>query len=86
LGKQNPMDKMKADAMGSMMGSGSSMSMPDAGSLMKGSTKKSSSLQNQAMDMAKEEAIDMAAGEAEKAVGKEMLKKETAKSAIKSVI
>jgi len=92
LGKQNPMDKMKAGAMGSMMGSGSSMSMPDASSLMgagssmsmpdagalMGGSKKDSSLKGQA--------VDMAAGEAEKAVGKETLKKETAKSLINQAI
>jgi hypothetical protein len=38
------------------------------------------------MSQAKEKATDIAAEEAEKAVGKETLKKETAKSAIKSVI
>ena len=43
-------------------------------------------LKDQAMSQAKEQATDMAASEAEKAVGKETLTKETAKSAIKSVI
>lgn len=75
LGKENPVDKMKADALGGVMGSGASV--PDAGSLL-GGAKKETSL--------KDKGIDMAAGEASKAVGKETLKKETAKSAIKSVI
>ena len=43
-------------------------------------------LKDQAMDKAKEEATDMAAEKASAAVGKETLKKETAKSAIKSVL
>ena len=43
-------------------------------------------VKDDAMSQAKEKATDMAAEEAEKAVGKETLKKETAKSAIKSVI
>ncbi|BAF73314.1 hypothetical protein SUN_2378 [Sulfurovum sp. NBC37-1] len=43
-------------------------------------------LKDDAMSQAKDKAADVAAGEAEKAVGKETLKKETAKSAIKSVI
>ena len=51
--------------------------MPDAGSLL-GGAKADTSLKGQA--------VDMAAEQAEKTVGKETLKKETAKSAIKSVL
>ena len=43
-------------------------------------------LKDEAMGQAKEKATDMAAEQASKAVGKETLEKETAKSAIKSVI
>lgn len=43
-------------------------------------------LKDEAINKAKEEATDIAAEEAEKAVGKETLTKETAKSAIKSVL
>jgi len=75
LGKENPVDKMKADALGSVMGS--STSIPDASSLL-GGEKKETSLTDSG--------IDMAAEQAEKTVGKETLKKETAKTAIKSVI
>jgi len=43
-------------------------------------------IKDQAMSEAKEQATDIAAGEASKAVGKETLTKDTAKSAIKSVL
>ena len=43
-------------------------------------------LKNTATEQAKDAAIDTAAGEAEKAVGNELLNKDTAKSAIKSVL
>ena len=75
LGKENPVDKMKADALGAV--TGSKASVPDASSLL-GGAKKETSLEDKA--------VDMAAEEASKAVGKETLKKETAKSAIKSVL
>ena len=75
LGKENPVDKMKSDALGSVMGS--STSIPDTSSLLGGATKESS---------LKDKGIDMAADQAEKTVGKETLKKETAKTVIKSVI
>lgn len=75
LGKEDPVDKLKSDALGGVMGS--TASVPDAGSLLGGATADTS---------LKGQAVDMAAGEAEKAVGKETLKKETAKSAINSVL
>lgn len=75
LGKENPVDKMKSDALGSVMGS--TASVPDAGSMLDGAKKETSMT---------DKAVDMAAEQAEKTVGKETLKKETAKSAIKSVI
>lgn len=75
LGKEDPVDKMKADALGSVMGG--KTSVPDAGSVLDGA-KKETSLQDKA--------VDMAADEASKAVGKETLSKETAKTAIKSVL
>ncbi len=71
LGKEDPVDKMKSDALGSVMGG--KASVPDAGSLL-GGAKKETSLQDTA--------VDMAAEQAEKTVGKETLKKETAKSVI----
>ena len=43
-------------------------------------------IKDEAIKQAKEQGTDIAAAEAEKAVGKETLTKETAKSAIKSVI
>lgn len=72
LGKENPVDKLKSDALGSVMGG--KTSVPDVGSLL-GGAKKETSLQDKAVDMA-----------AEKAVGSDTLKKETAKSVIKSVL
>ncbi|MEA2047939.1 MAG: hypothetical protein U9O64_05760 [Campylobacterota bacterium] len=62
LGKEDPVDKLKSDALGSVMGGKTS----------------ETSLQDKA--------VDMAADEASKAVGKETLSKETAKTAIKSVL
>lgn len=75
LGKENPVDKMKSDALSSV--TGSKTSVPDASSLL-GGTKKETSVQDTA--------VDMAAEQAEETVGKETLKKETAKSAINSVL
>ena len=75
LGKENPVDKMKSDALGGVMGS--SASVPDAGSLLGGATKETS---------LEDKAVDMAADEASKTVGKETLSKDTAKTAIKSVL
>ena len=75
LGKENPVDKVKADALGAV--TGSKTAIPDAGSVLDGA-KKETSLEDKA--------IDMAAEQAEKTVGKETLKKETAKKAIKSVL
>ncbi len=76
LGKEDPMDKMKTDAMDSMMGS--KTSTPDAGSIAQKVTEgtaKETSLTDKAVDMA-----------AEKAVGSNPVKKEVAKDAIKSVL
>ena len=72
LGKENPVDKMKSDALGSVMGSGTSV--PDVGGMI-GGAKKETSLQDQAMDMA-----------VEKAVGTDPLKKAAAKEAVKSAL
>lgn len=72
LGKENPVDKMKADALGSV--TGSKTSLPDAGSLL-GGAKKETSLEDKAMDMA-----------VEKAVGTNPLKKAAAKEAVKSAL
>lgn len=73
LGKENPVDKMKADALGGVMGS--KASVPDAGSLVKDATKKETSVEDKAVDMA-----------AEKAVGSDPLKKAAAKEAVKSAL
>jgi len=73
LGKENPVDKMKADALGSA--TGSKTSIPDAGSLLGGATKKETSLEDKATDMA-----------VEKAVGSNPLKKAAAKESLKSVL
>ncbi|WP_415408008.1 hypothetical protein ACLHDG_05615 [Sulfurovum sp. CS9] len=73
LGKENPVDKMKADALGGVMGS--KTSLPDAGSLLGGATKKETSLEDKATDMA-----------VEKAVGSNPLKKAAAKEAVKSAL
>lgn len=70
------MDKMKTNAMDSMMGS--KTSTPDAGSITQKVTEgaaKETSLTDKAVDMA-----------AEKAVGSNPVKKEVAKDAIKSVL
>ncbi len=71
LGKENPVDKMKADVLGSV--TGSKTSLPDAGSLLGGVTKKETSLEDKATDMA-----------VEKAVGSNPLKQAAAKEALKS--
>lgn len=73
LGKENPVDKMKADALGGVMGSKNSM--PDASSLLGDTTKKETSLEDKATDMA-----------VEKAVGSNPLEKAAAKEAVKSVL
>lgn len=70
LGKENPVDKIKSDALGAAVGS--KASTPDVGTMLGGKTKETS-LEDKAIDMA-----------AEKAVGSDMLKKEVAKGAIKS--
>jgi len=76
LGKEDPMDKMKTDAMDSMMGS--KTATPETGSVVdkvtEGATKETSMT---------DKAVDMAA---EKAVGSNPVKKEVAKEAIKSVL
>ncbi len=71
LGKENPVDTMKADALGSV--TGSKTSLPDAGSLLGGATKKETSIEDKATDMA-----------VEKAVGSNPLKQAAAKEAVKS--
>ena len=72
LGKENPVDKVKADALGAI--TGSKTSVPDAGSLLDGA-KKETSLEDKAMDMA-----------VEKAVGSNPIKKAAAKEAVKSAL
>ena len=72
LGKENPVDKMKSDALGSL--TGSKDTVPDVGGML-GGAKKETSLQDKATDMA-----------VEKAVGSNPLKKEAAKEAVKSLI
>ena len=73
LGKENPVDKMKSDALGSV--TGSKTSLPDAGSLLGGATKKEASLTDKATDMA-----------LEKTVGSDPIKKAVAKEAVKSAL
>ena len=73
VGKENPVDKMKSDALSGAVGS--TTSVPDAGSLLGGATKKETSLEDKAVDMA-----------AEKAVGSNPLKKAAAKEAVKSAL
>ena len=72
LGKENPVDKIKSDALGSV--TGSKASVPDVGSML-GGAKKETSLQDKATDMA-----------VEKAVGTNPLKKAAAKEAVKSAL
>ena len=72
LGKENPMDKMKSDALSSVTGAGAST--PDVGSLL-GGAKKETSMADKATDMA-----------VEKAVGSNPLKKAAAKEALKTVM
>ena len=72
LGKENPVDKIKSDALGSV--TGSKASVPDVGSML-GGAKKETSLQDKATDMA-----------VEKAVGINPLKKAAAKEAVKSAL
>jgi len=73
LGKEDPIDKMKSDALGSVMGS--KTAMPDVGDVVKGANHKETSIKDKATDMA-----------VEKAVGSNPIKKEVAKSALKSVM
>ena len=73
LGKENPVDKMKADALGSV--TGSKTSLPDAGSLLGGTAKKETSVTDKATDMA-----------VDKAVGSDPIKKAAAKEAVKSAL
>ena len=54
LGKENPVDKMKADALGGAMGS--TTSVPDVGGMLGGATKKETSIEDKAVDMAAEKA------------------------------
>ena len=72
LGKENPVDKIKSDALGSV--TGSKASAPDVGSML-GGAKKETSLQDKATDIA-----------VEKAVGTDPLKKAAAKEAVKSAL
>lgn len=65
MGKEDPMDKAKSDALSAVTGE-----------------KKSSDTTN----TLKETAVDIASEHAEKTVGKEVLKKETAKTMINSVL
>jgi len=69
----NPMTDVAGKAVSSEVKEKAASSMTD-------------NLKDEAMSQAKEKATDVVAEEAEKSVGKETLKKETAKSAIKSVI
>jgi len=73
LGKENPVDKMKANALDSV--TGSKTALPDAGSLLGGASKKETSLTDKATDMA-----------VEKAVGSNPIKKAVAKEAVKSAL
>ena len=76
VGKEDPVDKMKANILGSVMGS--KTSVPDAGSLVDSATKgatKETSLEDKALDMA-----------AEKVVGSNPLKKEAAKAVAKEAL
>lgn len=72
LGKENPIDKIKSDALGSVTGSNASVN--DVGGML-GGAKKETSLQDKATDMA-----------VEKAVGTDPLKKAAAKEAVKSAL
>lgn len=72
VGKENPVDKMKSDALSGVVGS--KTSTPDASSLL-GGAKKETSLKDKATDMA-----------VEKAVGSNPLKKAAAKESLKSVL
>jgi choline-glycine betaine transporter len=70
-----------ADAMTDMASKAVSSEVKD-----KATSSMTDQIKDQAMSKAKEQATDVAAEEAEKAVGKETLTKETAKSTIKSVL
>jgi len=72
MGTESSVDKMKSDALDSVVGSNASV--PDVGTMIGGETKETS-LQDQAMDMA-----------VEKAVGTDPLKKAAAKEAVKSAL
>lgn len=72
LGKENPVDKMKSDALGSV--TGSKTAIPDVGGML-GGAKKETSLTDKATDMA-----------VEKTVGSDPLKKAAAKEAVKSAL
>jgi len=72
LGTEDPVDKMKSDAVSAVVGSTASVS--DASSLLAGATKETS-LQDKALDMA-----------AEQVVGSDTIKKEVAKSVVKEAL
>lgn len=72
LGKENPLNKMKSDALGSVVGSNASV--PNPGAKLGGETKETS-LQDKVMDTA-----------VEKTVGTDPLKKAVAKEVLKSTL
>jgi hypothetical protein len=72
---------MFADAMTEIAGKAASSEVKE-----KAASSMMDSMKDQAMSKAKEQATDVAAEQASKAVGKETLTKETAKSAIKTVM
>lgn len=78
LGKEDPVEKMKSNAIGSLLGGKSATNATGAAALVGGVTGGSGSL--------KDSAVDMAAQKAEDTIGKETLEKETAKSLIKSAL
>ena len=70
-----------ADAMTDIAGKAASSEVKE-----KAKSSMMDTMKDQAMSQAKEQATDVAAEQAEKAIGKETLTKDTAKSAIKSVL
>ena len=70
-----------ADAMTDMANKAASSKVKE-----KAESSMTDKMKDEAMKQAKEQATDIAATEVEKAVGKETLTKETAKSAIKTVL
>lgn len=73
LGKEDPIEKMKTDAVSSVVGSGTP-SIPDVSSVV-GKTKKEASVTDKAVDMA-----------ADKAGVTDTMQKDVAKQAIKSIM